>query len=80
MKRYWCSVVAAAWLVLAIPAHAAEGVTAVKSPYGVKETLDRWAAAAERRELKMFSRVDDYAAVPPVTRALAALAAETTAR
>ena len=47
-------------LVLAVPSitHAAEGLTAVKSPHSVKVTLDRLEAAARERKLSIFARID----------------------
>jgi uncharacterized protein (DUF302 family) len=40
---------------------AAEGLVAVKSPHAVKETIDRFEAAAKARGLNVFLRVDHAA-------------------
>ena len=39
-------------------AGAAEGLIAVESPYSVKETMDRFEAAAKSRDLNIFLRLD----------------------
>lgn len=41
--------------------HAAQGLIAVKSPHGVKETIDRIEAAAKTKNLNVFLRLDHAA-------------------
>ena len=50
--------------------HAADGLIAVKSPYMVKETLDRLEVNAKQRGLKVFARVDHAAGAASVGKAL----------
>jgi len=52
------------------PARAAEGLTTVKSPHTVKETIDRLEAAAKARNLVIFLRVDHAAGAQKIGRAL----------
>jgi uncharacterized protein (DUF302 family) len=54
----------------ATPAHAADGLTQVKSPHGVKETIDRLEAAAKARNLIVFLRVDHAAGAQKAGRTL----------
>ena len=60
----------AGWLALAAlaPAHAADGMTAVKSPHSVKETVDRLETAAKARSLVVFLRVDHAAGAQKIGR------------
>jgi uncharacterized protein (DUF302 family) len=51
-------------------AQAADGLIAVKSPYMVKETLDRFEVNATQRGLKVFARVDHAAGAASVGKAL----------
>lgn len=64
----------AALLVLPVallaPAQAADGLTAVKSPHPVKETIDRLEAAAKVRNLVIFARVDHAAGAQKIGRTL----------
>lgn len=57
-------------LVAALPARAADGMTAVKSPHSVKETADRLEAAAKARNLVVFLRVDHAAGAQKIGRTL----------
>ncbi len=64
----------AALLALALttltPAHAADGLTAVKSPHTVNATMDRLEAAAKGRDLVIFLRVDHAAGAQKIGRTL----------
>ena len=51
-------------------ANAADGLIAVKSPYMVKETLDRFEVNATQRGLKVFARVDHTAGAASVGKTL----------
>jgi uncharacterized protein (DUF302 family) len=51
-------------------AGAAEGLVAVKSPHGVKETLDRFESAAKARELNVFLRVNHAAGAQKIGKSL----------
>lgn len=59
-------------LALLAPARAADGLTAVKSPHSVKETLDRLEAAAKTRNLVIFARIDHAAGAQKVGRTIRA--------
>jgi uncharacterized protein (DUF302 family) len=52
------------------PAYAADGLTAVKSPYSVKETMDRLESGAKARNLIVFVRVDHAAGAQKVGKTL----------
>jgi uncharacterized protein (DUF302 family) len=54
------------------PVHAADGLTAVKSPHDVKATIDRLEAAAKARNLVVFLRVDHAAGAQKIGRTLRA--------
>jgi len=55
----------------ALPAaRAADGLTAVKSPYSAKETIDRLESAAKARNLVIFVRIDHAAGAQKAGRAL----------
>lgn len=63
--------VALASLALATaPAYAADGLTAVKSPYSVKETMDRLESGAKARNLVVFVRIDHAAGAQKVGKTL----------
>lgn len=49
---------------------AADGMIAVKSPHGVKQTIDRFEAAAKARGLNVFLRVDHAAGAKKIGKAL----------
>jgi len=53
-------------------AGAAEGLVSVKSPHGVKETLDRFETAARARGLNIFLRVDHAAGAKKIGKELRA--------
>jgi uncharacterized protein (DUF302 family) len=52
------------------PAHAADGLAAVRSPHDVKATIDRLEAAAKARNLVVFLRVDHAAGAQKIGRTL----------
>jgi uncharacterized protein (DUF302 family) len=52
------------------PAHAADGLVAVRSPHDVKATIDRLEAAAKARNLVVFLRVDHAAGAQKIGRTL----------
>lgn len=65
------AVIALAALALAAaPAYAADGLTAVKSPYSVKETMDRLESGAKVRNLVVFLRVDHAAGAQKIGKTL----------
>ena len=65
------AVIALAALALAAaPAYAADGLTAVKSPYSVKETMDRLESGAKARNLIVFVRVDHAAGAQKIGKTL----------
>ena len=68
LARFVASVLLA--LVAALPAHAADGMTAVKSPHSVKDTVDRLETAAKARNLVVFLRVDHAAGAQKAGRTL----------
>jgi len=49
---------------------AAEGLTAVRSPYGERETMDRFVAVASKAGMNIFARIDHAAGAKKVGRAL----------
>lgn len=51
-------------------AHAADGVTSVKSRYSATETLDRFEQAAKAKGLNVFARIDHAAGAQKVGRTL----------
>ena len=51
-------------------AHAADGLTTLKSPHDVKATIDRLEAAAKARNLVVFLRVDHAAGAQKIGRTL----------
>lgn len=57
MKRIACGMFTILTLA-SIPGQAAEGMTAFKSPYSAKETLDRLTNLAEQKGMKIFARID----------------------
>jgi uncharacterized protein (DUF302 family) len=57
-----------AWLVGA--AAAADGLTVVRSPYGERETMDRFVAVAKDAGMNIFARVDHAAGAEKVGRSL----------
>jgi uncharacterized protein (DUF302 family) len=67
--RHLAGTIALCFAVLA-PVHAADGLTAVKSPHDVKTTIDRLEAAAKARNLVVFLRVDHAAGAQKIGRPL----------
>jgi len=57
-------------IFLAGPARAADGLVAVKSAHGVKETLDRFEVAAKGKGLNIFLRLDHAAGAKKVGKTL----------
>jgi uncharacterized protein (DUF302 family) len=55
---------------LALPAHAVEGMIAVKSPHSAKETMDRLESAVKQKGLNVFARIDHAAGAAKVARTL----------
>jgi uncharacterized protein (DUF302 family) len=51
-------------------AGAADGLVAVKSPHGVKDTMDRFESAAKARGLNVFLRVDHAAGAKKIGKVL----------
>jgi uncharacterized protein (DUF302 family) len=49
---------------------AADGLITLKSPHGVKETIDRFEAAAKSRKLNIFLRLDHAAGAKKINREL----------
>lgn len=50
--------------------YAADGLITVKSPHGVKDTIDRFEAAAKARGLNVFLRVDHAAGAKKIGKEL----------
>jgi len=59
-----------ALVLMASAATAAEGLVSVKSPYGVKETLDRFESAAKAKGLNVFLRLDHAAGAQKIGKTL----------
>jgi uncharacterized protein (DUF302 family) len=57
-------------LLMSATAGAAEGLVAIKSPHGVKETLDRFEGLAKAKGLNVFLRVDHAAGAKKVGKSL----------
>jgi uncharacterized protein (DUF302 family) len=55
---------------LALPAHAVEGMIAVKSPHSAKETMDRLESTVKQKGLNVFARIDHAAGAAKVARKL----------
>jgi len=70
MRRTLFSVLLVLPLALLAPARAADGLAAVKSPYTVKETIDRLEATAKARNLVIFARVDHAAGAQKIGRTI----------
>ena len=64
--RYVLAVLA----VLCPPAIAAEGLTAQKSPYPAKETMNRFEENAKQRGLNIFARIDHAAGAAKIGKTL----------
>lgn len=61
---------AALALFAALSAHAADGLVSLKSPLGVKATMDKLEAVAKAKGLVVFARVDHAAGAAKVGQAL----------
>lgn len=57
MRHLRTALLSLAFILPATP-HAAEGLTAVKSPHSVKVTIDRLETTAKERKLNIFARID----------------------
>ena len=62
--------VAALLLAMLSPARAADGLIAVKSPYGAKETMDRLESALKEKGMTIFARVDHAAGAAKIGKKL----------
>jgi uncharacterized protein (DUF302 family) len=60
----------AGFLLFSAGLQAAQGLVAVKSPHGVKESMDRLEAAAKSRNLNVFLRLDHAAGAKKAGRTL----------
>jgi len=63
------------WFMLALLsapslAPAAEGLIAIKSPYGAKETMNRFEVIVKQKGLNVFARIDHAAGAAKVGKAL----------
>lgn len=54
------------------PAHAADGLVAVKSPHSAKATMDKFEAVAKEKGLNVFARIDHAAGAAKVGKTLRA--------
>jgi uncharacterized protein (DUF302 family) len=70
MKKTCRISVAAALSLISSLCLAADGLIAVKSPHGVKDTIDRFEAAAKARGLIVFLRVDHAAGAQKIGKDL----------
>jgi uncharacterized protein (DUF302 family) len=72
MKTIHCAGLMALFLAVTAvgAADAADGLVSVKSPHGVKETLDRFETAAKARGLNIFLRVDHAAGAKKIGKVL----------
>ena len=59
-----------ALLCAALVTHAAEGMTAIRSPYGALETMNRLEATVNQRGLTVFARIDHAAGAAKVGKTL----------
>jgi uncharacterized protein (DUF302 family) len=66
--RNWFLILA----LLSLPAHAVEGLIALKSPHGAKDTVDRLEAALKDKALTVFARIDHAAGGAKVGKKLRA--------
>lgn len=60
------------WMCATTAAVAADGLTAVKSPHPVKETMNRFEDIAQKRGLKVFARIDHAAGAASIGKTLRA--------
>jgi uncharacterized protein (DUF302 family) len=64
------SILAASLVLLGSWAAAADGMTAVKSPYDAKETMNRFEDMAKQRGLTVFARIDHAAGAAKIGKTL----------
>ena len=64
--RNWFLIVA----LLSFPAFGVEGLIAVKSAYGAKETMDRLESALKQKGLNVFARIDHAAGAAKIGKQL----------
>lgn len=57
-------------MLVAVAAGAADGLVVLKSPHGVKETIDHFEAAAKARGLNVFLRIDHAAGARKIGKEL----------
>lgn len=69
MQPFRIAIVAVSSLISSF-CFAADGLVAVKSPHGVKDTIDRFEAAAKARGLNVFLRVDHAAGAKKIGKDL----------
>jgi uncharacterized protein (DUF302 family) len=67
VMRGW---ILAAALVVSVGVHAADGLVEVKSTLSVKETINKFEAAAKERGLNIFARIDHAAGAQKIGAAL----------
>ena len=58
--------------LLCLPAHAADGLIALKSPHGARETIDRLEEVVKAKGLNVFARIDHAAGAAKVGKSLRA--------
>ena len=63
-------ILALPFLILLPPLQAAEGLVDLQSQFSVQETIDRYAAAAEKAGMRIFTRVDHAAGAAGVGKPL----------
>jgi uncharacterized protein (DUF302 family) len=66
--RYWFIALA----LVSLPASAADGLVALKSPHAAKATMDRLEAALKEKGLTIFARIDHAAGAAKVGKQLRA--------
>lgn len=70
MKRIFRLAVLALFSLISLHGYAADGLVALKSPHGVKDTIDRLESAAKARGLNVFLRVDHAAGAKKIGKDL----------
>lgn len=68
--KVFCLLAAIVVFALSQFASAADGLVAVKSPYGARETMDRLESVVKERGLNVFARIDHAAGASKVGKAL----------
>ena len=69
MKRF-VPMLFASLLTFSSVAFGADGVIAIKSPYGAQETMNRFEAKAKERNLNVFARIDHAAGAAKIGKTL----------